>query len=76
MTDWKYGDLMRYPRDQDDADPPNWVFMFVAPFNTGRGRLIQTYLNVIVVRTHWQDDLWETGTTLVAGVNEMVPWDG
>lgn len=68
---WKFGDLMRYPKDQDPADPASWVFMFIAPRRYGKHK----YNDVVVVRAHWQDDLWETGTMLVAGINEMVPLD-
>lgn len=32
---WKFGDLMRYPKDQDPADPASWVFMFIAPRRYG-----------------------------------------
>lgn len=75
MAKWKYGDLMRYSPDQDPTDPPDWLFMFVNQIShTFATFPVQEYLNVVVVRVPDDDDMWETGTTLVAGINEMVPY--
>lgn len=71
MPEWKFGDLMRYSKDQDPADPASWVFMFIAPRYWGKER----YNEVVVIRVDPLDDLWVPGYILTAGINEMVPLD-
>ena len=63
MIEFKFGDALRYPKDQDPDDEPNWVFMFLGD----RGRWIDT----VLIRVHWQDDQWTAGEVIAAAPHEL-----
>lgn len=64
----KFGDILRYPDDQGVGD--EYLFAYLGTLNH-RG---QDYLNVMVLRAPKDDDQWSPGYTLVAGINELIPY--
>jgi hypothetical protein len=65
----KYGDILRYPKKDDPG--ADWLFMFIV----AESHLGYDYHRVQCIKVHWQDDQWEPGTIILAGVNELVPID-
>ncbi len=62
----EFGDLLRYPEDQEVGD--KIVFMYLG--QEDRWDVVQ----VLVLRTLPDDDQWEPGTLVTAGVRELIPY--
>ena len=62
--DYHFGDILRY-RPEDDPDD-GYRFVFVA-------RAARDYIEAMVVRVPTEDDVWEIGDVVTAGINELVP---
>jgi len=60
----KFGDVLRY-RSYDPET--NWLFLYLET----DGSASIKWLTVMVIQTPHDDDLWEIGDVIAAGVNEL-----
>lgn len=68
----RYGDVLRYKRDQDARDEPEWLFMFLGVRHAIWSSVsVTVYHDVMVLKAPPDDDAWGPGTVTVAGVNEL-----
>lgn len=58
---YRYGDVLRYPDNED------YLFMFIGVHY----RTDDLYIQVVVLQLPADDDIWEVGTFLAAGREEL-----